>query len=191
MRSSGRGHDMTTSKIRRKILKKIEDFYQLDLHSHSSLHLTIGQTVFAAKFFFPASGDYRSQISLTVSHLLLVLFLIHFFASFFCLGFSLLLPISFDDSHRSQLLIHLQRMYTIGTPKLNIKSISINQVMKSSKTEQTQRIYPHKIKSWGIRLQVMNWSFIILKHQDISLLTNTPHDTIRDHASNRSITTPA
>ena len=52
MRSSGRGHDMTTSKIRRKILKKIEDFYQLDLHSHSSLHLTIGQTVFAAKFFF-------------------------------------------------------------------------------------------------------------------------------------------
>lgn len=52
VRSSGRGHDMIMSKIRRKILKKIEDFYQLDLHSHSSLHLTIGQTVFAAKFFF-------------------------------------------------------------------------------------------------------------------------------------------
>lgn len=53
VRSSGRGHDMIMSKIRRKILKKIEDFYQLDLHLHSSLHLTIGQTVFAAKFFFP------------------------------------------------------------------------------------------------------------------------------------------
>ena len=52
MRSSGHGHDMIMSKIRRKILKKIEDFYQLDLHSHSSLHLTIGQTVFAANFFF-------------------------------------------------------------------------------------------------------------------------------------------
>ena len=53
VRSSGHGHDMIMSKIRRKILKKIEDFYQWDLHSHSSLHLTIGQTVFAANFFFP------------------------------------------------------------------------------------------------------------------------------------------
>lgn len=52
VRSSGHGHNMITSKIRRKILKKIEDFHQLDLQSHSSLHLTIGQTVFAARFFF-------------------------------------------------------------------------------------------------------------------------------------------